>query len=219
MPRLTQDLGQRQGGYIENRSMHPVWSDRSRCSGKARLSRFSSLARGSSACPGMFAMADARLWDRPLSPHLQISRWTSTMAVSIMHRITGGAPYVGTILLAFWLLSMASGPAAFERAQWFFGSIIGRLILFADTLILVQHLVGGIRALIWDFGYGMEPGTLMAMARASPIAAAILTDLDRGAHRVLRENPRPLIPDLKKTLRKRPMADNKPDTRVPPLLP
>ena len=164
-------------------------------------------------------MADARLWDRPLSPQLQISRWTSTMAVSIMHRITGGALYVGTIMLAFWLLSLASGPAAYDRAAWFFGSIIGRLILFADILILVEHLVGGIRALIWDFGYGMEPGTLMAMARASPIAAAILTDLDRGAHRVLRENPRPLTPDLKKTLRKRSMADNKPDTRVPPLLP
>src|SRR5690349_12687342 len=149
----------------------------------------------------MFAMADARLWDRPLSPQLQISRWTSTMAVSIMHRITG-APYVGTILLAFWLLSMASGPAAYDRAAWFFGSIIGRLILFADTLILVHYLVGGFRHLLWDFGYGMEPGTRMAMARASPIATAILTDLDRGAHRVLRENPRPLTPDLKKMLRK-----------------
>ena len=94
-------------------------------------------------------MADARLWDRPLSPHLQISRWTSAMAVSIMHRITGGALYVGTILLAFWLLSMASGPAAYDRAAWFFGSIIGHLILLADTLILVQHLVSGTRALIW----------------------------------------------------------------------
>ena len=97
------------------------------------------------------------------------------MAMSIVHRATGGALYVGTILLAFWLLSMASGPAAYDRAAWFFGSIIGRLILFAYTFILMQHMIGGIRHLIWDFGYGMEPGTRMNMARATPIAAGILT--------------------------------------------
>ena len=38
-------------------------------------------------------------------------------------------------------------------------------------------MLGGIRHLIWDFGYGMEPGTRMNMARATPIAAAILTVL------------------------------------------
>src|SRR3954467_15520395 len=116
-------------------------------------------------------MAEAKLRDRPLSPHLQIYRWTWTMAMSIMHRITGGALYVGTILVAVWLLSMASGPEAYDRAARFFGSIVGRLILFAYPFVLMQHLVGGIRHLIWDFGYGMEPGTRIAMARATPIAA------------------------------------------------
>ena len=120
-------------------------------------------------------MAEAKLPDRPLSPHLQIYRWTWTMAMSIAHRLTGSALYVGTILLAFWLVSMASGPAAYDRAAWFFSSIIGRLILFVYTFILMQHMIGGIRHLIWDFGYGMEPGTRMNMARATPIAAAILT--------------------------------------------
>jgi len=67
-------------------------------------------------------MAEAKLRDRPLSPHLQIYRWTWTMTMSILHRITGGALYVGTILLAYWLLSMALGPAAYEQAQQFFGS-------------------------------------------------------------------------------------------------
>ena len=120
-------------------------------------------------------MIQAKLSDRPLSPHLQIYRWTWTMAMSIMHRLTGGALYVGTILLAFWLVSMASGPAAYDRAAWFFSSIIGRLILFVYTFILMQHMIGGIRHLNWDFGYGMEPGTRINMARATPIAAAILT--------------------------------------------
>ena len=54
---------------------------------------------------------------RPLSPHLQIYRLTLTMAMSIVHRITGGALYVGTPLLAWWLLAAASGPNAYATFQ------------------------------------------------------------------------------------------------------
>lgn len=49
-------------------------------------------------------MAEAnapRLRERPLSPHLQVYRLTLTMAMSIVHRITGAALYVGTLLLAW----------------------------------------------------------------------------------------------------------------------
>ena len=115
--------------------------------------------------------------DRPLSPHLQIYRWTWTMAMSIMHRVTGGALYVGTILLAFWLLSMASGPEVYDRAQRFFGSAIGLAILLVYTFMLMHHMVGGIRHLIWDAGYGMEPDTRKNMALATPFAATLLTSL------------------------------------------
>src|SRR5215213_6297764 len=49
------------------------------------------------------SMAEAKLQDRPLSPHLQTGRWTRPMATSLMHRIAGGALGLGTILLlAFW---------------------------------------------------------------------------------------------------------------------
>ena len=37
--------------------------------------------------------------ERPLSPHLQTYRVTLTMAMSIIHRITGVALYFGTL---FW---------------------------------------------------------------------------------------------------------------------
>ena len=37
--------------------------------------------------------------NRPLSPHLQIYRVTMTMAMSIIHRITGVGLYLGTVLL------------------------------------------------------------------------------------------------------------------------
>ncbi len=77
--------------------------------------------------------------DRPLSPHLQTYRWTLTMAMSIVHRATGVALYVGTLLVAWWLIATASGPAAFANVQGFIGSFIGRLILFGYTWALVHH--------------------------------------------------------------------------------
>ena len=118
-----------------------------------------------------------RMKPRPLSPHLQIYRMTLTMAMSIVHRITGAGLYFGMALVAWLLIAAASGPNAYAAFEAFFSSIIGRLILFGYTWVLMQHLIGGIRHLIWDFGYGMEPGTRMNMARATPIAAAVLTVL------------------------------------------
>jgi succinate dehydrogenase / fumarate reductase cytochrome b subunit len=119
-------------------------------------------------------MADAKA-ERPLSPHLQIYRWTWTMGMSIFHRATGVANYLGTVLVAVWLLAMATSPAAFEAVQGFFGSIIGRLILFGYTWSLMHHMLGGVRHLVWDFGYGMEPGTRMNMARFTLIGSVALT--------------------------------------------
>ena len=55
--------------------------------------------------------------ERPLSPHLPIYRWPLTMMMSIVHRITGAALYVGTLLLAWWLIAAASGPNAYAHVQ------------------------------------------------------------------------------------------------------
>lgn len=123
-------------------------------------------------------MAEAKAGaQRPLSPHLQIYRWSWTMTMSIFHRVTGTALYLGTILVAVWLLSMAAGPAAYDRVQWFFGSIVGRLVLFGYTWALLHHMLGGIRHLFWDFGHGLEPGTRFAMARFTLVGSVVLTVL------------------------------------------
>ena len=55
------------------------------------------------------------------------------MAMSVVHRVTGTGLYLGTVLVAVWLLSLASGPAAYDWVQWAFGSILGRLVLFIYT--------------------------------------------------------------------------------------
>lgn len=114
---------------------------------------------------------------RPLSPHLQIYRWTWTMAMSIAHRVTGCALYAGTVLLAVWLLAMASGPAAYAQVAWLYGSPIGLLVLFGYTWALMHHMLGGVRHLTWDTGFGFEPGTRMNMARMTAILSPVLTVL------------------------------------------
>jgi len=67
-------------------------------------------------------------------------------AMSIVHRITGIALYFGTLLLAWWLISRASGPTAYANVQAFTSSFIGRLIVFAIPgaaayLLSAQHFV------------------------------------------------------------------------------
>ena len=112
---------------------------------------------------------------RPLSPHLQIYRWTWTMAMSIFHRVTGVALYAGTVLFAVWLLAMASGPEAYDRVSWIYGSVLGLLVLFGYTWALMHHMLGGVRHLTWDTGFGFEPGMRMSMARMTLILSPILT--------------------------------------------
>lgn len=114
---------------------------------------------------------------RPLSPHLQIYRWSWTMAMSVAHRITGSALYGGTVLLTIWLVALASGPDAYAWVGWFFASPVGYLVLFAYTWILMHHMLGGVRHLIWDFGHGMEPTERVWLARMTLIGSTLLTVL------------------------------------------
>ncbi len=121
-------------------------------------------------------MADAKARiERPLSPHLQIYRWTWTMTMSVFHRVTGSAMYVGISLFAIWLVALASGPRAFDAVHGFFGSWFGMLVPFGFTWVLMHHMLGGVRHLIWDFGHGMEPGSRVWMARLTLIGSVGLT--------------------------------------------
>ena len=114
---------------------------------------------------------------RPISPHLQIYKPIPTMVMSILHRITGGALYFGTLLLAWWLVAAASGESYFAQANGFFGSIIGQLILLGYTWALIHHMLGGIRHLVWDTGNAMEKETSTKLAWANLAGSIILTIL------------------------------------------
>ncbi|KFC63411.1 Succinate dehydrogenase, cytochrome b556 subunit [Bosea sp. LC85] len=122
-------------------------------------------------------MAETKPIARPLSPHLQIYRWSWTMAMSIAHRATGSALYAGTVLIAAWLVAAASGPAAYETAQAIAGSFLGRLVLFGYSFALLHHMVGGLRHFVWDLGHGYDLETRTNMAKYSVFVSAGLTIL------------------------------------------
>jgi succinate dehydrogenase / fumarate reductase cytochrome b subunit len=94
--------------------------------------------------------------ERPLSPHIQVYRPQITSVLSILHRITGVAITLGTLLLSWWLVAAAYGPEPFADAQAFLGSIVGQLLLWGFTFAVFYHLANGIRHLLWDFGWGFE---------------------------------------------------------------
>jgi succinate dehydrogenase / fumarate reductase cytochrome b subunit len=112
---------------------------------------------------------------RPLSPHLTVWKPTITYVMSIVHRITGAGLYFGMAFLAWWLAAAASGPEAFSWADAFFGSFLGRLILFGFTWALIHHLLGGIRHFIWDTGAGLDLPTANRLGWATIIGSVSLT--------------------------------------------
>jgi succinate dehydrogenase / fumarate reductase cytochrome b subunit len=115
--------------------------------------------------------------ERPLSPHMQAYRWSLTMALSIVHRATGIALYFGTLLLAWWLIACAAGPAAYANVQAFTGSWIGRLILFGYTWSLMHHMLSGVRHFVWDLGYGFKTADREWLTWAALIGGIVLTVL------------------------------------------
>jgi len=93
---------------------------------------------------------------RPLSPHLQIYKLELSMVLSGLHRITGIALSVGTLLLVGWIASAAQSVEAYNRLSHFLGGIIGQLLLFGWAFSLLYHSVSGVRHLIWDTGRMLE---------------------------------------------------------------
>lgn len=113
--------------------------------------------------------------NRPLSPHLQVYRPQITTVLSILHRATGVAVAVGTLLLVYWVTAAAAGPEAFASAQSFLGSPIGLILLFGWSVCLFYHLCNGVRHLAWDVGYGFELPNVYRSGWAVLIATAVLT--------------------------------------------
>lgn len=117
-------------------------------------------------------MADTR---RPLSPHLQIYKWQVQMLTSIVHRATGVALAVGTLMVLWGLLALASGESAFNQFKTCTGSPIGLVLLFGWSWALFYHLCNGIRHLIQDTGAGYAIPQFVRSSWLSIIVSVLLT--------------------------------------------
>ena len=98
--------------------------------------------------------------NRPLSPHLSIHKKVLTSVFSIMHRITGIALSLGSVLLAVWISILALGPNYFFIFEIISNIFMFKVILLAWTFGIFYHLFNGIRYLYWTFGLGMDLKTV-----------------------------------------------------------
>ncbi len=114
---------------------------------------------------------------RPLSPHLSVYKPMLTMAMSMAHRISGAALYLGAALIAIYLLALAFGPGAFSAFSWLLNGFVGHLVAIAFSWALFHHLLGGVRHAIWDRGLMMDPKGRELLAQATLIGGALLTAL------------------------------------------
>lgn len=115
-----------------------------------------------------------RAVSRPLSPHLGIWSWSATMASSIFHRFSGVGNALGTVLLAWWLIALASGPGAYAQFSAVIGSVFGRVVLFSFTLGLCYHMLNGVRHLVWDTGRGFDLTTSLVWSWINILGAVFL---------------------------------------------
>jgi succinate dehydrogenase / fumarate reductase cytochrome b subunit len=104
---------------------------------------------------------------RPLSPHLQVYKPQITSVTSILHRVTGTSLAFGLFFVAWGLIALASGEAAYETFSSFCASILGRILLIGWSFAFFYHLCSGLRHLI------MDTGALMTLEAAQKAAYCI----------------------------------------------
>ena len=100
------------------------------------------------------------------------------MAVSILHRVTGGALTVaGLAVLTWWLLALAKGSDAYADFSKLAGQWFGLVVLIGLTWAFFQHTLSGIRHLVMDTGENFEIRANKTSAILTVAASLFLTAL------------------------------------------
>src|SRR5467141_3900808 len=117
--------------------------------------------------------------ERPLSPFMFPTwyRFQITSVLSILHRLTGIALVVGSILLAWWLVAVAAGGEVFAATHAFIASPIGVLLLFGWSVPFCDPRCSRSRHLAGDAGYGFEIPDAYRGGYAVLAATVVLTVL------------------------------------------
>ncbi len=124
-------------------------------------------------------MAEARhtgrLPERPLSPHLSIYRFTWTMAMSILHRVTGSIAYFAVPVIAIYLGAVSSGSETYDTLAASAGSWLGMLVLIGLSWATIHHSIGGVRHIVWDTGAGLDRAGRTLWSQGTLVASITLT--------------------------------------------
>lgn len=116
---------------------------------------------------------------RPLSPHLTIYKPQISSMLSILHRITGAALFIGLLCLS-WLvvgLIMQNMGLAFIDCRFdiILDSVAFKVLLLALSFCLYYHMLNGVRHLFWDVGLGFEIKTMEITGFLVVLSSLLLT--------------------------------------------
>ncbi|MDE2262592.1 MAG: succinate dehydrogenase, cytochrome b556 subunit [Gammaproteobacteria bacterium] len=113
--------------------------------------------------------------ERPLSPHLSVYRmYRYSLLTSITNRATGVVLSAGLILLVYWLVAIAGGPAAYRAARHLLSLGVLKAVYAVLLAAFSYHLIAGIRHLVWDTGHGLERAQSQRSAWVVAIASILL---------------------------------------------
>ena len=124
-------------------------------------------------------MADVNRGNRPLSPFMigPYYRPQMTSMSSIMVRITAIVSLGVAVLIVAWLVAAATSADAFAVVDGLLRGFLGDVIFLIATWAIWYHLLGRLRHVIWDLGYGMDVRTSEAMGLMMFIGATLLAIL------------------------------------------
>jgi len=117
---------------------------------------------------------------RPLSPHLGIYKWQVQMVSSILHRATGIALAVGTLLVLWGVFALAHGKESYAQFGRCIGNPVGLVLLLGWSWALFYHLCNGVRHLFQDGGMGYAIPQFVRSSWLSIIVSLVLTALTWG---------------------------------------
>ncbi|NKB39209.1 MAG: succinate dehydrogenase, cytochrome b556 subunit [Gammaproteobacteria bacterium] len=113
--------------------------------------------------------------DSPISPHAQIYKPQLTSILSITHRMTGIVLSLGSLLLCYWLLTIASGEVVYTEFLIHSDAWYGQVILMSFVFSYFYHFCNGIRHLFWDAGLGLEIESAYKSGYAVIVASIFLS--------------------------------------------
>jgi succinate dehydrogenase / fumarate reductase cytochrome b subunit len=82
---------------------------------------------------------------------------------------------LGAIVLAAWLIGLASGQGAFDAVQAIVGATWFKPLLVGWTFCFFFHLANGVRHLSWDAGYGFDPQRIRLSGRLVIVVTILAT--------------------------------------------